>query len=95
MNRVDRVFKQLEHIVNYEYDFYDTKEEIINDLRKILNNEIVFINVGMDKTDMQVDLFIRYGKRLDVLKAFLKEKAIDNIDVDNLNFIQSLPICKC
>ena len=41
MNK-EQIIKQIEFIVNYEYDFYDTKEEIINDLEKILKGVLVF-----------------------------------------------------
>lgn len=43
------IVKQLEHIVNYEYDFYDTKEELINDLRAILNGVIVFEEISEEE----------------------------------------------
>ena len=41
MNK-ELIIKQIEFIVNYECDFYDTKEEIINDLEKILKGVLVF-----------------------------------------------------
>lgn len=41
MNK-EQIIKQIEFIVNYQYDFYDTKEEIINDLEKILKGVLVF-----------------------------------------------------
>lgn len=43
------IVKQLEHIVNYEYDFYDTKEELINDLMAILTGVIVFEEISEEE----------------------------------------------
>ena len=43
------IAKQLEHIVNYEYNFYDTKEELINDLRTILNGGVVFEEISEEE----------------------------------------------
>lgn len=43
------IVKQLEHIVNYEYNFYDTKEELINDLRTILNGGVVFEEISEEE----------------------------------------------
>lgn len=43
------IVKQLEHIVNYEYNFYDTKEELINDLMAILNGVIVFEEISEEE----------------------------------------------
>lgn len=43
------IVKQLEYIVNYEYNFYDTKEELINDLRAILNGVIVFEEISEEE----------------------------------------------
>ena len=43
------IAKQLEHIVNYEYDFYDTKEELINDLRAILNGDVIFKEISEEE----------------------------------------------
>lgn len=41
------IIKQLEHIVNYECEHYESVEEIIKDIERILKNEKVFENWEM------------------------------------------------
>lgn len=36
---------QIEHIINYEHDFYNNIDELINDLEKILKGKIIFEEV--------------------------------------------------
>lgn len=45
MEKNDIIIKQIEHIVNYEFDFYSDIDEIINDLEKILKGNVVFEEV--------------------------------------------------
>ena len=42
MDKKDLIIKQIEHIINYEREFYDNIDDLVMDLENILKGRIVF-----------------------------------------------------